>query len=173
MELAEAKQKFIDSWGTLGQEWGINRTMAQVHALLLVTPEALSTEEVMETLGISRGNANMTLRELMGWGLVDKQLKKGERREYFWADKNVWNIARHVARERRKRELDPMIKLLDQLAQVKGDINDPAFKTFNKAVNDINKQAKNIDKTLEVVLRAEETWFWGSVKYLNSVLNTE
>ncbi|WP_295651831.1 MarR family transcriptional regulator [uncultured Mucilaginibacter sp.] len=83
MELAEAKQKFIDSWGTLGQEWGINRTMAQVHALLLVTPEALSTEEVMETLGISRGNANMTLRELMGWGLVDKQLKKGERREYF------------------------------------------------------------------------------------------
>ena len=78
-----------------------------------------------------------------------------------------------MARERRKRELDPMIKLLDQLAQVKGDINDPAFKTFNKAVTDINKQAKNIDKTLEVVLRAEETWFWGSVKYLNSVLNTE
>ncbi len=78
-----------------------------------------------------------------------------------------------MARERRKRELDPMIKLLDQLAQVKGDINDPAFKTFNKAVNDINKQAKNIDKTLDVVLRAEETWFWGSVKYLNSVLNTE
>ena len=163
MELVEAKQKFIEAWGKLGSEWGINRTMAQVHALLLVTPGALTTEEVMEQLSISRGNANMTLRDLMSWGLVEKQLKPGERKEYFFADKDTWNIARQVAKERRKRELDPIIKILDELSSVKGDTKDPAFTTFNKSVTDINKLAKNVDKTLETMLKAEESWFWGSV----------
>jgi DNA-binding transcriptional regulator GbsR (MarR family) len=163
MELVEAKQKFIESWGKLGSEWGINRTMAQVHALLLITPEALTTEEIMEQLSISRGNANMTLRDLIGWGLVEKQLKPGERKEYFFADKDTWNIARQVAKERRKRELDPIIKILDELTKVQGDAKDPAYATFNKSVTDINKLAKNVDKTLETMLKAEENWFWGSV----------
>lgn len=163
MELAEAKQKFIEAWGKLGSEWGINRTMAQVHALLLITPEDLTTEEIMETLQISRGNANMTLRDLIGWGLVEKRLKPGERKEYFYADKDTWNIARQVAKERRKRELDPIIKILDELSKVKGEKNDPEFKTFNKSITDINKLAKNVDKTLETMLKAEESWFWGSI----------
>jgi DNA-binding transcriptional regulator GbsR (MarR family) len=163
VELAEAKLQFIQAWGKLGSEWGINRTMAQVHALLLVTPDALTTEEIMEQLSISRGNANMTLRDLMGWGLVEKQLKPGERKEYFFADKDTWNIARQVAKERRKRELDPVIKILDELSKVEGDKNDPAYKTFNKSVTDINKLAKNVDKTLETMLKADESWFWGSI----------
>jgi DNA-binding transcriptional regulator GbsR (MarR family) len=163
MELAEAKQKFIEAWGKLGSEWGINRTMAQVHALLLITPEDLTTEEIMETLQISRGNANMTLRDLIGWGLVEKRLKPGERKEYFYADKDTWNIARQVAKERRKRELDPIIKILDELSKVKGEKNDIEFKTFNKSITDINKLAKNVDKTLETMLKAEESWFWGSI----------
>ncbi len=163
MELPEAKQKFIEAWGKLGSEWGINRTMAQVHALLLITPEDLTTEEIMETLQISRGNANMTLRDLIGWGLVEKRLKPGERKEYFYADKDTWNIARQVAKERRKRELDPIIKILDELSKVKGEKTDPEFKTFNKSITDINKLAKNVDKTLETMLKAEESWFWGSI----------
>jgi len=163
MELPEAKQKFIEAWGKLGSEWGINRTMAQVHALLLITPDALTTEEIMETLSISRGNANMTLRDLMGWGLVEKQHRAGERKEYFFADKNTWNIARQVAKERRKRELDPVLKILGELSQVTGDIKDPNYKTFNKTVTDINKLAKNVDKTLETMIKADENWFWGSI----------
>jgi len=163
MELAEAKQKFIEAWGRLGSEWGINRTMAQVHALLLVTPDALTTEDIMEALSISRGNVNMTVRDLINWGLVEKQLKTGERKEYFYADKDTWNIARQVAKERRKRELDPVIKILDELSKVKGDTNDPEFKTFNKSITDINKLAKNVDKTLETMIKAEENWFWGSI----------
>jgi len=163
MELTEARQKFIEAWGKLGSEWGINRTMAQVHALLLISPEALTTEEIMESLSISRGNANMTVRDLINWGLVEKQHKPGERKEYFFADKDVWNIARQVAKERRKRELDPVIKILDELSKVKGDAKDPAFKTFNKSVTDINKLAKNVDKTLETMIKADENWFWGSV----------
>jgi len=163
VKLEEAKLQFIQAWGKLGSEWGINRTMAQVHALLLITPESLTTEEIMEKLSISRGNANMTLRDLIGWGLVEKQLKPGERKEYFYADKNTWNIARQVARERRKRELDPVIKILDELSKVEGDEKDVAYKTFHKTVKDINKLAKNVDKTLETMLKADESWFWPAI----------
>lgn len=163
MELAEAKQKFIEAWGKLGSEWGINRTMAQVHALLLISPGALTTEEIMDALSISRGNANMTLRDLIGWGLVEKQHRAGERKEYFFADKDTWNIAKQVAKERRKRELDPVIKILDELSNVKGDGQDPEYLTFHKSVTDINKLAKNVDKTLDTMIKAEESWFWGSI----------
>lgn len=163
MELIEAKQKFIEAWGKLGSEWGINRTMAQVHALLLITPTELTTEEIMQELSISRGNANMTLRDLMGWGLVEKRHKAGERKEYFFADKDVWNIARQVAKERRKRELEPVLKILGELSLVKGDSKDPQFQTFTKSVNDINKLAKNVDKTFVTMMSAEESWFWGNI----------
>lgn len=163
MELAEGKQKFIEAWGKLGSEWGINRTMAQVHALLLISPVAMTTEEIMEALSISRGNANMTLRDLIGWGLIEKQHKAGERKEYFYAEKDTWAIARQVAQERKKRELDPVIKILNELTSVKGDEKDPEYKTFKTSVTNINKLAKNVNKTLDTMLKAEENWFWNSI----------
>ena len=163
MELAEGKQKFIEAWGKLGSEWGINRTMAQVHALLLTAPDAMTTEEIMEELSISRGNANMTLRDLIGWGLIEKQHRAGERKEYFFAEKDVWTIARQVAQERKKRELDPVLKVLNELSAIQGDEKDPQYKTFKKSVTDINKLAKNVDKTLTTMVKAEESWFWGSI----------
>jgi DNA-binding transcriptional regulator GbsR (MarR family) len=163
MELAEAKEKFIEAWGKLGSEWGINRTMAPVHALLLVSPEALTTEEIMAELSISRGNANMTVRDLIDWGLVEKLHKTGERKEYFYAEKDTWVIARQVARERKKRELDPVLKILSQLTEVKGDSKDPAYKAFKSSVTDINKLANNVNKTLETMLKADENWFFGSI----------
>ncbi len=163
MELAEGKQKFIEAWGKLGSEWGVNRTMAQVHALLLISPGALTTEEIMEQLSISRGNANMTLRDLISWGLIEKQHRPGERKEYFFAEKDVWLIAKQVAQERKKRELDPMLKILNDLGNVKGDEKDPEYKTFKKSITDINKLAKNVDSTLSTMVKAEENWFWGSI----------
>ncbi|ATP57847.1 transcriptional regulator [Pedobacter ginsengisoli] len=163
MELSEGRLKFIEAWGKLGSEWGINRTMAQIHALLLISPEALTTEEIMEELTISRGNTNMNLRDLISWGLVEKQHKSGERKEYFFADKDTWNIARQVAKERKRRELDPIIKLLNELSEVKGDDKDKNYKTFRSSIKDINKFAKNVNKTLETMLKAEESWFWSSI----------
>lgn len=163
MELAEGKKKFIETWGRLGSEWGINRTMAQVHALLLISQDALTTEEVMGALSISRGNANMTLRDLIGWGLIEKQHRAGERKEYFYANKDAWYIARQVAAERRKRELDPVLKVLEELTEVEGDVDDPEYRTFNKSITDINKLAKNVDRTLDTMFKAEENWFWGSI----------
>lgn len=163
MRLAEAKEKFIESWGKLGSEWGINRTMAQVHALLLISPEAVTTEEIMESLSISRGNANMTLRELISWGLVEKRHKPGERKEYFFADKDVWNIARQVARERKKRELDPMLKVLQELSTVEDNENPADVKAFKTSISNIHKLAGNVNKSLETMLKAEESWFWSSI----------
>ena len=163
MELAEGKAKFIEAWGKLGSEWGINRTMAQVHALLLLSPNALTTEDIMEELKISRGNANMTLRDLINWGLIEKQHRAGERKEYFYAEKDTWIIARQVAQERKKRELDPMLKILNELSQIQGNDRDPEYRTFKTSVNDINKLAKNVDRTLATMLKADESWFWGSI----------
>ena len=87
MKLQEAKAEFVQSWGILGSQWGINRTMAQIHALLLVAADPLTTEEIMQQLSISRGNTNMNVRELMDWNLVQKVIVPGERKEYFKAEK--------------------------------------------------------------------------------------
>lgn len=102
MKYSEAKEKYIQAWGTLGSSWGVNRTMAQIHALLMVATAPLSAEEIMEELKISRGNANMNLRALMDWGLAEKVLISGERKEYFKADKDIMKISVQVAKERRK-----------------------------------------------------------------------
>jgi len=91
MQINEAKQQFVQAWGALGSQWGINKTMAQIHALMMVSTDALSTEEIMEQLSISRGNANMNIRELMDWALVTKVFKHGERRDYFIGEKDVEN----------------------------------------------------------------------------------
>src|ERR1700760_3843546 len=99
MQLAEAKAKFIADWGRFGTNWGINRTMAQVHALLLISPDPLSAEEIMEELKISRGNVNMNVRDLIDWGLVFKELRPGERKEFFRAEKDIWKAAKQIIKE--------------------------------------------------------------------------
>src|SRR5687767_9598906 len=121
MKLAEAKQQFVQSWGSLATQWGINKTMAQIHALLMSTPGPLNQDDIMEQLNVSRGNANMNIRELINWGLVDRVILPGERKEYFTAEKDIWKIARQVVKERKKRELDPLIKTLEQLQDIEGD----------------------------------------------------
>ena len=163
MQLAEAKAKFIADWGRFGTNWGINRTMAQIHALLLVSPDLLSAEEVMEQLSISRGNVNMNLRELIDWGLVQKVIVPGERKEFFTAEKDIWKVARQIIKERKKRELDLMIPVLKELSDVEGDKRDKAVKAFTETINNIRKFSEQADKTLDTMIKADEHWFWGSV----------
>jgi len=91
-DFENAKEEYIAQWGALGTSWGISRTMAQVHALLMISPEPLSTDQCMEELQISRGNAHTNLKELVGWGLVKIVVKKGERKEFFEAEKDVWKV---------------------------------------------------------------------------------
>jgi DNA-binding transcriptional regulator GbsR (MarR family) len=166
MQLAEAKAKFIADWGRFGTNWGINRTMAQIHALLLISPDPLSADEVMEELSISRGNANMNVRELIDWGLVQKVIVPGERKEFFTAEKDIWKVARQIVKERKKRELDLMIPVLKELSHVEGDKRDKAVKTFTDTINNIRKFSDQADRTLDTMIRADEHWFLGSLMKL-------
>ncbi len=159
MKLLEAKQQFISSWGAFGTHWGINRTMAQIHALLLVNADPLTQDDIMEELHISRGNTNMNIRELIKWGLVDRVILPGERKEYFSAEKDIWKVVRQIVKERKKRELEPMLQLLDKLEAVEGDKRDKNVKTFVDTVSSIKKLGKQADKTLDAMIRAEESWF--------------
>jgi len=162
MDLKDAKQQFIQSWGVLGSQWGINRTMAQVHALLLVASKPLSTDEIMGQLSISRGNANMNIRELMSWDLVQKVIVPGDRKEYFCAEKDIWKVSMRIMYERKKRELDPMVKVLGTVANLEGDKKDPEIKAFTETVENIRKFAGQADKMMDTMIKAEENWFWGS-----------
>jgi DNA-binding transcriptional regulator GbsR (MarR family) len=157
MDFKEGKEKFIESWGKMASDWGINRTMAQVHALLLIAPDALTADEVMAELNISRGNANMTLRALMDWGLVHKQLKSGERKEFFFAEKDMWVVVRQIIIHRKKRELEPMLKVLEELSTVKGA--DLESETFSRVVSDIKLFSNKANQTLDVLTRSDSNWF--------------
>jgi len=159
MKLLEAKQQFISSWGAFGTHWGINRTMAQIHALLLISPDPLTQDDIMEDLNISRGNTNMNIRELINWGLVERVILSGERKEFFTAEKDIWKVVKQIVKERKKRELEPMMQLLDKLEDVEGDKKDKKVKTFVDTVSSIKRLGLQADKTLDVMIKAEENWF--------------
>lgn len=163
MKLIEAKQQFISNWGSFGTHWGINRTMAQIHALLLVSPDPVTQDDIMEELNISRGNTNMNIRELINWGLVERVIVTGERKEYFTAEKDIWKVIKMIVKERKKRELEPMLQLLDKLEEVEGDKRDKNIKTFLDTVSGIKKLGKQADKTLDMMIKAEESWFIGNL----------
>jgi DNA-binding transcriptional regulator GbsR (MarR family) len=163
MKFVEAKQEFLQTWGRLGSEWGINRTMAQVHALLLISPKPLTTEDIMVDLSISRGNANMNLRELLSWDLIEKVLVPGDRKEYFTAEKDMWEIAKKVAKERKRRELEPVIKVLNRLEQVEDSEKEAEVKEFKKRITELNEFVTKMDKSVDTMLRAEENWFFSSI----------
>ena len=159
MKLTEAKQQFISSWGAFGTHWGINRSMAQIHALLMVSAEPLTQDDMMDQLNISRGNTNMNIRELINWGLVERVILSGERKEYFSAEKDMWKVVRMIVKERKKRELEPMLKLLEKLETVEGDKKDKEVKAFLDVITSIKKLGKKADRTLDMMINAEESWF--------------
>jgi DNA-binding transcriptional regulator GbsR (MarR family) len=163
MKLIEARQQFISSWGAFGTHWGINRTMAQIHALLLISPDPLTQDDIMEQLNISRGNTNMNIRELINWGLVERVLLSGERKEYFTAEKDIWKVVKQIVKERKKRELEPMLQLLDKLEGVEGDKKDKHVKLFVDTVGSIKKLGRQADKPLDMMIKAEESWFISSM----------
>lgn len=116
--LREAKNLLVRRWGEMGGYWGINRTMAEIHALLFVTRRPLCTDDLMDQLKISRGNASMNLRGLVDWGLIERVHKLGDRKEYFQADTDVWHMFETIMRERRRREVEPIIATIDRCCEL-------------------------------------------------------
>jgi HTH-type transcriptional regulator, glycine betaine synthesis regulator len=113
-DLLDSQDRLITLWGEMGSRWGVPRTMAEAHALLFVHGEPLHAEAIMDRLRISRGNASMTLRTLVEWGIITRHHERGDRREYFRAEQDVWKLFATVARARKRREIDPLVEGLDR-----------------------------------------------------------
>jgi DNA-binding transcriptional regulator GbsR (MarR family) len=121
-KLSSVQQKFILHWGEMGTRWGINRTVAQIHALLYISPKPFNAEEIAETLGVARSNVSTSLKELQGWGIVRLVHVLGDKRDHFESMKEVWEMFRVVLDERKKREIDPTIVMLrDCVAEAEKD----------------------------------------------------
>ena len=157
MEYKEAKNKFVQTWGALGSQWGINKTMAQIHALLMVSKEAISMEDIMEELQISRGNASMNLRSLMEWGIVYKEYKAGERKEFFSAEKDLDELAVKISKERSKREIKPALKVLKEVSNinVKSNEEEQHFVEQTTKLYDFVLKADNV---LDKITEYKDNW---------------
>ncbi len=117
-KLRDIQDLFIRRWGEMGATWGINRTMAEIHALLFITGKPLCTDDVMERLNISRGNVSMSLRALCDWGIIRRFHRRGERREYFESLSDIWEMFSIIAAERKRREMDPVLETIKQCQQM-------------------------------------------------------
>ena len=165
MSLREAREEFVRTWGQFGVEWGINRTMAQIHALLLISPEPLDTDQVMDALEVSRGHANTNLRGLVDWGVVRKVNRPGVRRDLYEAEKDLWEVAQRVAERRRSKELDPMVRLVAKLEGVRPAAGESRAEAreFKGMMKDIADMGRNAGRLLETVQALDRSRFFGKL----------
>lgn len=162
MNYDEAKIKFVSTWGSLGTLWGINKAMAQIQALLFISTKPLSMEDIMEELQISRGNTSMNLRQLMDWGIVTKELIPGERKEFFTTEKDVQELTRIIAKERSRREIQPVIKVLHDVSSIKDDGTEKTKELIKqtKALHDITQ---NADTMINKLVNQKQNWITKSL----------
>lgn len=150
MNYKEAQDEFIQLWGSLGTNWGINKAMAQIHALLLSVESPVSTDEIMEELKFSRSNTNLNVRALMDWGLVYKKHILGDRKEYFVAEKDMWEVAFKIIRERRRREVEPIAKDLKTLAAFSATtFEEKSFKRVLEHITEVTEKMNTFANTIE------------------------
>src|SRR4051812_27017538 len=136
LNLAAARREFVDLWGQMANHWGINRTMAQIHALLMISHDPLTADQIMDELQISRGNVSMNLRDLINWGIVRRTSLAGDRRDFFTTEADVWTMFQVILRERKKRELDPLLSRLDECLTLAGKKPDKTLSTDDKAAHE-------------------------------------
>ncbi len=168
--LRSAQEQFILEWGRMSSSWGINRTMAQIHALLFVTGEALTADEIIERLQISRGNASMNLRGLMDWGIVRRFRKPGERRDTYVSDEDPWLMFARVARERKRRELDPTAAAIREcLSKVPASDSSSHAATIRERLGVLLEIFELIDAVYRQALVNDETFFQAVKLYREGV----
>lgn len=155
--LSEARDQFVSQWGVIGSAWGVNRTMAQIHALLITAPLALSTDDIMQELRISRGNAHSNLRDLVSWGLVRSVVRKGERKEFFEAEKDVWKMFCIILRERRRREMRPAQSVLKECLNRTKGLRGAEAVAFNKQLKDLSDFVELADGVITKITQSQES----------------
>ncbi len=156
LELRGSQDRFIALWGEMASRWGVPRTMAEVHALLFMHGEPMHAEAIMDRLRISRGNASMTLRTLVEWGIITRQLQRGDRREYFRAEQDVWKLFATVARARKRRELEPLVDGLSRCrtAPVRGRDSGPRV-AHNERIDELLDAIRLLDGVSERLVGAD------------------
>ena len=145
-KVAEATRLFIRRWGEMAASWGISRTTAEIHALLYISPEPLCADDVMEQLAVSRGSTSTNLRELVNWGLIYRIHQRGDRKDYFEAEKDVWSMFETIIRERRRREVQPILETIERCA---GMIDDGAKGLRGQAKKDALNSKKRFTEMLD------------------------
>lgn len=162
MNYEDAKIKFVSTWGSLGSLWGINKAMAQIQALLFISTQPLSMEDIMAELQISRGNTSTNLRQLMDWGIVTKELIPGERKEYFTTEKDVQELTRIIAKERSRREIQPVIKVLHDVSSIKDDGTEKT-KELIKQTKALHDLTQNADAMINTLVSQKQNWITKSL----------
>jgi DNA-binding transcriptional regulator GbsR (MarR family) len=130
-------RQFVEHWGLMARAWGINATMGELFALLYITGTDWTADDLREWLDVSRGNVSMNLRELMAWGVVHKIHRQGERREYYRAEHDVWTLFRRILGERKRRELDPTLIVLERTNELIR--TDPSYHTFEERIASLRR----------------------------------
>lgn len=149
-KLRDAQDTFIRRWGEMGQTWGINRTMAEIHALLYICGTPLCTDDVMDRLNISRGNASMSLRALCDWGIIRRLHRRGERREYFESLSDVWEMFSIIAAERKRREMDPVLETIRQCHKLLDEASLGKAAAKHEAVQLTRQRLAGMEEFMEV-----------------------
>ena len=149
--LSKAKQEFLAQWGALGPSWGVSRTMSQIHALLMVSAEPQNTDEIMQELRISRGSAHGNLQELCRWGLLRRVVRPGDRKEYFEAEKDVWRALQCIIRERKRKELEPVLAALESCLDQTRGLRGRDAEAFRGQLGELKRLAELADGVMERV----------------------
>ena len=154
----DIKTNFIDIWGALGTQWGINRSMAQIHALLLMHKDGLDTDTIMEELQLSRGNAHTNIRELMNWNLVKKKVVAGSRKDFFVAEHDIWKVAITILKERKRRELEPVQQAIKELQDKINQANPHEDQAHQiQLLNELDAFLKQMDEWSDIVIKNEKS----------------
>ena len=153
----EVIRRFVEHWGMMARSWGINPSMGELFALLYITGSAWTAEDLRLWLRVSRGNVSMNLRELLAWGVVHKDHHQGERRELFRAETDVWTLFRRILAERKRRELEPTIQVLDATFDVTE--LDPRLAELNRRIEPLKRFFTAIDSLADRLLSLNSNEF--------------
>lgn len=154
--LDESRALFIRRWGEMASYWGISRTMAEIHALLYCSTEPVCTDDVMALLQVSRGNTSMNLRSLLDWGLIERVHRRGDRKEYFTALTDVWQMFETIVRQRRRREVEPILETIDRCRDMAKKATGPdaaASKAYLARLNEMDVFLRAVGAMSDLLLK--------------------
>jgi len=150
-KLEAARRELLNAWAALGPAWGVSPTMSQVHAFCMVADGPQNTDDIMAGLSISRGNAHKSIKELVAWGLLRPTRVPGDRKEYFVAEKDVWKVVQIITRERKRKELQPVLEVLERCLETTKGLRDGQTMAFRKQLVDLQEFALLADSVMEKV----------------------